>query len=283
MGISGRGARNRSTHLRHPCTVSHAEESGRGGVRSVGSAREPGSMAPSDSRREVRAWHGIPRLEAGREAPGLTRDDRPDPSRGRREAGTPLIDDLVAEQHALGCWRSLMRRARACPTRTGSGRRQPRIPEIGVLRDGIAHLAEGDALARGVAETRRPLWPLSPSPGRPPRRGALNGRQVDARRALGRGAGRPGGRTERDRVRRALRTCAARDLLPWADRRMRARSFATSRLAACWSHGLEALEAVGPPPIVTDHIRHLAPLGYITRACADRNRGRPPPVEPLRV
>ena len=77
MGISGRGARTRSTHLRHPCTVSHAEESGRGGTRRVGSAREPESMATSDSRREVRAWHGIPRLEAGREAPGLTRDDRP--------------------------------------------------------------------------------------------------------------------------------------------------------------------------------------------------------------
>ena len=107
---------------------------------------------------------------------------------------------------------------------------RPAPAEGGVLRDGIAHLAEGDARARGVAETRRPLWPLSPSPGRPPRRGALTGRQVDAPARSG--AERVDGwRTERDHVRRALRTCAARDRLPWAGRRMRARSFATSRLA----------------------------------------------------
>ena len=56
-------------------------------------------MATSDSRREVRAWHGIPRLEAGRSAPGVTRDDRPDPM-------GPLIDDLVAEQHALDAARA---------------------------------------------------------------------------------------------------------------------------------------------------------------------------------
>ena len=130
-------------------------------------------MAPSDSRREVRAWHGIPRLEAGREAPGLTRDDRPDPM-------GPLIDDLVAAQHALDAARAGVPDAHW---------ERPAPAEGGVPRDGIAHLAEGDARARGGAETRRPLWPLSPSPGRPPRRGALTGRPVDAR-ARGRGAGR---------------------------------------------------------------------------------------------
>ena len=162
MGISGRGSRNRSTHLRHPCTVSHAEESGRGGARSVGSAREPGSMATSDSRSEVRAWHGIPRLEAGREAPGVTRDDRPDPM-------GPLIDDLVAEQHALDAARAGVPDAHW---------ERPSPAEGGLLRDGITHLAEGDARARGVAETRRPLWPLSPSPGRPPRRAATSLRRA---------------------------------------------------------------------------------------------------------
>ena len=160
VGISGRGARNRSTHLRHPCTVSYAEERGGGGARRVGSAREPGSMATSDSRREVRAWHGIPRLEAGRSAPGVTRDDRPDPM-------GPLIDDLVAEQHALDA---------ALPGVPDAHWERPSPAEGGVLRDGITHLAEGDARARCVAETRRPLWPLRPlppSPGRPPRRGGF--------------------------------------------------------------------------------------------------------------
>ena len=127
-------------------------------------------MVTSDSRRDVRAWHGIPRLEAGREAPGVTRDDRPDPM-------GPLIDDLVAEQHALDAARAGVPDAHW---------ERPAPAEGGVLRDGIAHLAEGDARARGGAETRRPL---SPSPGRPPRRGALTGRQVDAR-ARARGAGR---------------------------------------------------------------------------------------------
>ena len=143
----------------------------------------------------------------------MTRDDRPDPM-------GPLIDDLVAEQLALDAARAGVPDAHW---------ERPAPAEGGLLRDGIAHLAEGDARARGGAETRRPL---SPSPGRPPRRGALNGRQVDARARSG--AERVDWwRTERDRVRRALRTCAARDRLPWAGRRMRARSFATSRLAAC--------------------------------------------------
>ena len=40
----------------------------------------------------------------------------------------------------------------------------------------------------------------------------------------------------------------------------------------------------GRPALRSDRTaRHVAPLGYITRACADRTRGLPPPVEPLRV
>ena len=77
-------------------------------------------MAPSDSRSEVRAWHGIPRLEAGREAPGLTRDDRPDPM-------GPLIDDLVAAQHALDAARAGVPDAHW---------ERPAPAEGGVLRDG---------------------------------------------------------------------------------------------------------------------------------------------------
>ena len=52
----------------------------------------------------------------------------------------------------------------------------------GRLQPGYIALAEGDERARGGAETRRPL---SPSPGRPPRRGALTGRPVDARARAG--------------------------------------------------------------------------------------------------
>ena len=88
-------------------------------------------MATSDSRSEVRAWHGIPRLEAGREAPGLTRDDRPDPM-------GPLIDDRVAEQNALDAARAGVPDAHW---------ERPSPAEDGLLRDGIAHLAEGDARA----------------------------------------------------------------------------------------------------------------------------------------
>ena len=91
----------------------------------------------------------------------------------------PLIDDLVAEQHALNA---------ALAGVPDAHWERPVPAEGGVLRDGIAHLTEGDERTRCVAETRRPLWPLwplSPSPGRTPRRGALNGRQVDARARSG--------------------------------------------------------------------------------------------------
>ncbi|PZC44331.1 MAG: Mycothiol maleylpyruvate isomerase N-terminal domain-containing protein/Wyosine base formation [Chloroflexi bacterium] len=182
----------------------------------------------------------------------------------------PLIDDLVAEQNALDA-------ALAAVPEADWGRPSP--AEGWLLRDCIAHLAQGDEMARRVAETREPL---SPTGGDTPSRDALHGRQVEAR-ALSVPELVDWWRRERDRLGGALRTCAARDRLPWAGRRMSARSLATSRLAECWSHGLDALAAAGQPPIVTDRIRHVAHLGYITREFAYRNRGLPPPVEPLRV
>ena len=144
----------------------------------------------------------------------MTRDDRPDPM-------GPLIDDLVAEQTALDA-------ALAAVPEADWARPSP--AEGWLLRDCIAHLAQGDEMARRVAETREPL---SPTGRGTPSRDALHGRQVEAR-ALSVPELVDWWRRERDRLGRALRTCAARDRLPWAGRRMSARSLATSRLAECW-------------------------------------------------
>ena len=114
----------------------------------------------------------------------MTRDDRPDPM-------GPLIDDLVAEQNALDA-------ALAAVPEADWARPSP--AEGWLLRDCIAHLAQGDEMARRVAETREPL---SPTGGGTPSRDALHGRQVEAR-ALSVPELLDWWRRERDRLRRRV-------------------------------------------------------------------------------
>lgn len=181
-----------------------------------------------------------------------------------------LIDDLVAEQDALEESLSSVAQTdweRPCPA------------EGWLLRDCVAHLAEGDAFARHVTETRRPV---SPPPAKRLPGDLLSGGQLDAR-ALPVPELVDWWRRERAGMAAAFRTCKAKERLPWAGRQMSARSLATSRLSECWSHGLDALEAADRPPIVSDRLRHVAHIGYITREFAYGNRGLPPPNEPLRV
>ncbi len=69
----------------------------------------------------------------------------------------------------------------------------------------------------------------------------------------------------------------------WYGPSMGSKSFLTARLMETWAHGqdiVDALEMTRPP---TDRLRHVAQLGFITRAWSYINRGMVAPDEPVRV
>ncbi len=179
-----------------------------------------------------------------------------------------LIDDLVAEQDALD----------AAIRDVPHERWEVDSPAHGWrMRDCIAHLAEMDDLAAEIAETR-----AYPRRSREGAEGVLSALQVEAR-ALSVPDLLAWWRRARARLAAALLPLEGRARLPWAGNEMGVRSFATARLMECWSHGLDALDAAGVPAVDSDRLRHVAHLGYSTRAFAYHVRGLPANDEPLRV
>lgn len=69
----------------------------------------------------------------------------------------------------------------------------------------------------------------------------------------------------------------------WYGPPMSGQSFLTARLMETWAHGQDIVDAVGADRPVTDRIRHVAQLGYITRGWSFTNRGEVPPATPVRV
>ena len=179
-----------------------------------------------------------------------------------------LVDELVAEQDYLD------EAVRDAP----SERWEAPSPADGwLMRDCIAHLAEGDETAAMIAETR-----AYPKGDRRGGGGVLSAGQLDAR-ALSIEELLAWWRRARARLAVALRTLDARDRLPWAGNEMSVRSFTTARLMEAWSHGLDAIETAGATPVDTDRLHNIAHLGYATRDFAYRNRGLDPDPEPLYV
>lgn len=146
-----------------------------------------------------------------------------------------------------------------------------------LMRDCIAHLAEGDTTAATIAETG--AYPKSERRGGD---GVVTARQIEARE-LSIEELLSWWRESRNRLATALRPFDGRDRLPWAGNEMSVRSFTTARLMEAWSHGLDALETAGISPIDTDRLRNIAHLGYATRDFTYRNHGRNPDPEPLYV
>ncbi len=69
----------------------------------------------------------------------------------------------------------------------------------------------------------------------------------------------------------------------WYGPSMGSRSFLTARLMELWAHGQDIVDALGVIRPITDRIRHIAQLGFITRNWSYTNRGLAAPVEPVRV
>ena len=86
---------------------------------------------------------------------------------------------------------------------------------------------------------------------------------------------------------RALAEAAAglgeRDRVSWYGPSMGAKSFVTARLTEVWAHGTDVCDAVGARRPATDRLRHIAHLGYVTRAWSYANRGLGPPTSVVRV
>lgn len=179
-----------------------------------------------------------------------------------------LVDELVAEQDYLD------EQVRDAPLERWNA---PSPAEGWLMRDCIAHLAEGDQTAAIIAETR-----AYPEGDRRQGDGVVTARQLEAR-ALSIEELLAWWRSCRARLAAAVRPLDARDRLPWAGNEMSVRSFTTARLMEAWSHGLDAIETAGATPLDSDRLHNIAHLGYATRDFAYRNRGLEPDPEPLYV
>lgn len=71
--------------------------------------------------------------------------------------------------------------------------------------------------------------------------------------------------------------------IDWYGPSMSARSFLTARLMEVWAHGQDVADALDVDRPVTDRIRHIAQLGFITREWTYANRGLPVPDTDVRV
>ena len=81
----------------------------------------------------------------------------------------------------------------------------------------------------------------------------------------------------------AAGTLGERDRVSWYGPSMGAKSFVTARLMETWAHGTDVCDTVGAHREPTHRLRHVAQLGYITRAWTYINRGEPAPEGDVRV
>jgi len=69
----------------------------------------------------------------------------------------------------------------------------------------------------------------------------------------------------------------------WYGPSMGAKSFLTARLMEVWAHGQDIVDTVGSSRPTTDRLRHIAQLGFITRAWTYINRGLDVPSTPVQA
>ncbi|HVA70323.1 MAG TPA: TIGR03084 family metal-binding protein [Acidimicrobiales bacterium] len=71
--------------------------------------------------------------------------------------------------------------------------------------------------------------------------------------------------------------------VPWYGPSMSAKSFLSARLMEVWAHGADVVDALGALRPATPRLRHVAQLGFITRAWSYRVRGEVPPSGDVRL
>jgi uncharacterized protein (TIGR03084 family) len=75
-------------------------------------------------------------------------------------------------------------------------------------------------------------------------------------------------------LRRALAEVEPSARVPWVVGDMTARTLATTRLAECWIHTGDVLQALGRPIVATDRMRHIVRLAWRTLPYAFARAGR---------
>jgi uncharacterized protein (TIGR03084 family) len=82
---------------------------------------------------------------------------------------------------------------------------------------------------------------------------------------------------------RAAATLRDETRVPWYGPSMGAKSFLSARLMEVWAHGTDVVDALGADRPATARLRHVAQLGFITRAWSYRVRGEAPPPGDVRL
>jgi uncharacterized protein (TIGR03084 family) len=82
---------------------------------------------------------------------------------------------------------------------------------------------------------------------------------------------------------RAAATLRDETRVPWYGPSMGAKSFLSARLMEVWAHGTDVVDALGAHRAPTARLRHVAQLGFITRAWSYRVRGETLPPGDVRL
>lgn len=90
-------------------------------------------------------------------------------------------------------------------------------------------------------------------------------------------------RRGREHLNDAASTLSVETRVPWYGPSMGAKSFLTARLMETWAHGTDVVDALGATRAVTDRLRHVAQLGFITRKWSYRVRGEEAPEDEVRL
>ena len=90
-------------------------------------------------------------------------------------------------------------------------------------------------------------------------------------------------RAGRETLASAAATLGNDTRVAWYGPSMGSKSFLTARLMEAWAHGQDIVDTIGADRQTTDRLRHIAQLGFITRAWTYVNRGLEVPSTPVRV
>jgi uncharacterized protein (TIGR03084 family) len=90
-------------------------------------------------------------------------------------------------------------------------------------------------------------------------------------------------REGRTKLASAAATLRDETRVPWYGPSMGAKSFLSARLMEVWAHGTDVVDALGASRLATTRLRHIAQLGFITRAWSYRVRGEEPPTGDVRL